>query len=333
MTMHATVPTTDKSTLSDRYVHAATRTLPDDERTDVADELRSSIADRVDSLQAEHPDLTRHEAEYAAVLELGDPDRMTAAYAGTRPQLIGPYLYPHYEAVLKKMLLTAVLPATLLIAIINTVSSKPVGAAIGHTVWMGITIALHITFWTTLAFALIERAGPADKEKSQRDSWNPDQLPDVPAGPNRVMREVMSNLVWLAIIGLAIIWQHYRSPLQTKTNHLPILDPRLWPFWLPLILAILAAKMGFEGFKYRKGKWSSALATTNTALGLTFIAPIVYLAAANRLLNPAAVALAHTTRPGFNVHAANTITITIAILTWLWDSINGWRQVAPTPKR
>ena len=51
MTTNDTRPprATGKASLTDRYVHAVTRTLPEDQRADVADELRASIADRVES--------------------------------------------------------------------------------------------------------------------------------------------------------------------------------------------------------------------------------------------------------------------------------------------
>src|SRR5690606_35974891 len=68
-----------ESTFTDRYVHAVTRTLPEQQRGDVADELRASIADQIeDRLEA---GAEADEAERDVLNALGDPDALAAGYA------------------------------------------------------------------------------------------------------------------------------------------------------------------------------------------------------------------------------------------------------------
>ena len=326
MTTHSHYDTTTpgRTTLAERYVHAATRRLPEDQRVDVGDELRGSIADRVESLQDERPDLSSEQAEYAALEELGDPDRLAAGYAGKRLQLIGPELFPAYVRVLRGVLLSVVPVVAIVIAVIEAIEGASIGAVIGSTVWMAFTIAVHIAFWVTLVFALVERgSAPGKMEESLAVEWTPDQLPDLPRGPRGSLGELVASLVWLAFIGAAIVWQQFRSPVG---DQLPLLDPDLWSFWLPLILVLLVVEMGFEVVKYRLGSWSPPLAWVNVALGAVFTAPIVYLAATDKLLNPTAVAEIQDGWSGFDPGTANTVVIVAALIIWAWDSVDGWRK-------
>ena len=326
MTTHSPSATaTGRASLTDRYVHAATRHLPEDQRADVGEELRGSIADRVDSLQASSG-LSGERAEYAALEELGDPDRLAAGYSGKRLQLIGPELYPSYIRVLKGVLVSVVPVVTIVIAVIEAIEGGSAGAIIGKSSWTAINVALQIAFWITLTFALVERGSTPEKmEESLGVEWTPDKLPDLPRGSRGSLGEMVSSLVWLAIMGAAIVWQQFRSPVQSDGDHLPLLDPDLWSFWLPLILVLLMAEMAFEVVKYRVG-WSRSLATANVVLGAIFAAPIVYLAATDKLLNPAAVAEIQEGWPGFDPGTANTVIVVVALLIWAWDSIEGWRK-------
>lgn len=328
MTTHSpTAPMTGKATLTDRYVHAATRSLPEDQRADVADELRGSIGDRVEALIHEQPGLDVYDAEYAAVEELGDPDRLSAGYSGKRLQLIGPELYPSYVRVLKSVLVVSVPSVTLVVAVVGALAGESVGGVIGGAAWMAFTVAVQICFWITLAFALTERGKTSeDLQSSLGTEWTPDRLPDLPRAPRGSIGELVGSLVWLGIIGGAIVWQQFRFPVRDSGDSLPMLDPSLWSFWLPLILVLLAVEMAFEVVKYLAGQMTTRLAVINTVLGAVFAAPLVYLAATDQLLNPAAVSAIQEEWSGFDPGTVNTLVIVVALIIWVWDSIEGWRK-------
>jgi hypothetical protein len=313
-----------RGSLTERYVHAATRPLPEDQRADVADELRASIADRVESLQ-ESSGLPAGQAEYAALEELGDPDRLAAGYTGKRLQLIGPELYPAYVRVLKAVLVAVVPIVTVVIAVIEAFQGESIGPIIGHASWMAVNVTLQIAFWITLTFALVERCSSPDQmQESLGVEWSPNDLPDLPHASRGSLGETVAAVVWPAFMAAAILWQQFRSPVG---DSLPVLDPDLWSFWLPLILALLMVEIAFEVVKYRVGRWTPMLAGVNVALGAAFAAPIVYLAAADRLLNPAAVAEIQDGWSGFDPGVTNTVIVVAAVLIWVWDSIDGWRKV------
>ena len=79
---------TSTATLTDRYVDAAMRTVPEAQRADLAAELRASIDDQIEARieQGEQ----QGDAERAVLIELGDPDRLAAQYTDRPLWLVGP---------------------------------------------------------------------------------------------------------------------------------------------------------------------------------------------------------------------------------------------------
>jgi len=75
--------TANAAPLTERYVQAALRGLPPQQRSDIERELRTSIADAVDAKMEAGSDAAVAERE--ALTELGDPARLAAGYADRNP--------------------------------------------------------------------------------------------------------------------------------------------------------------------------------------------------------------------------------------------------------
>ncbi|MEJ7803136.1 MAG: permease prefix domain 1-containing protein [Candidatus Limnocylindria bacterium] len=84
--------------LTERYLAASVRGLPEAQRTDVERELRSSIADALEDRVTAGED--RVAAEKAVLEGLGDPVRLAAGIAGRPLHLIGPDLFVEYPVML-----------------------------------------------------------------------------------------------------------------------------------------------------------------------------------------------------------------------------------------
>lgn len=335
MTTHPVHPpaAATASGLAERYVHAATRGLPADQRDDVADELRASIADRVDALLADRPGTTTEDAERAALVELGDPARLAADYSGGQVlHLIGPDLYPSWWQTMRAVLVTVVPISSAAVAAIDAFTGASFGAIVGGAAWMAFTVTVQVAFWITLAFAIVERGDSSgDVRRAVGTPWTPDRLPEPPSGPRGSVAELVTNVVWLTFIGSAIVWQQVRSPIQEDGDRLPLLDPDLWSFWLPLVLVLLVAEAAYEVVRYRSGGWSARMAAVNAVVGAVFAAPVVHLAAGERLLNPAAVRAIQEDWPEFDPGTASWVVVVVALGIWLWDSVDGWRRTRSTP--
>ena len=315
-------PTSAARGLTERYAYAVTRRLPEGQRADVANELRGGIADRAEALTHEQPGLEDRVAERIAIEELGDPDRLAATCNGRPMQLIGPELYPTYLRVLRSLSVVAVPTASVVVGVVTWFAEDSIGAAIGSAAWTGLSVAVHVAFWVTLAFALLERGvGGPDTRSALAADWSPDQLPDLP-DQRGSLPDTVGTIAWLGLLGAAVIWQQFRSPITDGDEPVPVLDPDLWSFWLPLVLLLLVAEMVFEVVRYRTATLRPGL---NMLIGAAFTTPLVYLCATKQLLNPAAVTeLLQTHWAEFSPDLAHALVAVTAIAIWLWDSADGW---------
>lgn len=330
-----TVHTTDQSqwphrapdTLTERYIHAVTRRLGDDQRDDVALELRADIADRVEALCASTPALSPAEAERTALLELGDPGRLSASYSGAPQHLVGPELFPVYARVLRGVLLTVVPIVTAIVALVSTLDGDGLGGTIGTSVWTALTTSVHIAFWTTLTFVILERSASPTQESLGLEPWAPEQLPALPTAARGSLGETVTNVAWLAILAGFVVWQQVAFPAWLDEERVPLLDPDLWSVWIPVILVALALEAVFEVVKYRAGGvWTPRFAALNTVTGLVFAAPVAWLAWQDRLLNPAFTSLAQSHWAEFDPGVTHLVVLVVVAVIWTWDTVDGWRR-------
>ncbi|MBQ1037728.1 permease prefix domain 1-containing protein [Micromonospora sp. C81] len=267
------------NTLTDRYLAATLRSVPTQRRDEIASELRASIEDMIEDRTGSGRDAPTAERE--VLTELGNPDELAARYADRRLQLIGPTYYLVWLRLLK--LLLSFIPALVgtIVAIVKVAEGSGFGA-IGPGLVVALHVGVHIGFWLTLTFAIIERSQPA----VDLPDWTVDQLPDVPAHRDVSLADTIASVVVLVGTIGYLPFQHYRSWVRdTDGDNIPILDPALWSFWLPALIVVLLGTLVFEIVKYRIGQWNWALFGTKALLNLAFSVPLVWLALSDRLLN------------------------------------------------
>ncbi|MGI6878170.1 permease prefix domain 1-containing protein [Microbacterium sp. gxy059] len=267
------------TTLTERYISATISSLPPAAQDDVRDELRASISDAVEARTEQGE--PREEAERTVLTELGDPAALAAGYADRPLHLIGPRFYLAWWRLMK--LLLAIVPACVAGALILGLSlaGEPIGAIIGQTVGVTATVVIHLFFWVTLIFAILDRTG-ADAVST----WSLDQLPE-PQDDGASRSEMIVSLVLLALMGAALFWDRLVGFVWLGGESLPVLDPALW--WLGMLglFAILLAKAGvLVGVRLRR-RWTTGLAVANTAVAVLFVSWSVTLLARGDLVNPA----------------------------------------------
>ncbi|WP_317451841.1 permease prefix domain 1-containing protein [Microbacterium sp. NIBRBAC000506063] len=236
-----------QTTLTQRYISAVTRRLPADMQDDVREELAASVADAVESRLEQGEEAA--DAERAVLTGLGDPDALAAGYADRPLHLIGPRYYLMWWRLLK--LLLWIVPACVLGAVILGLSlaGAPVGEIIGTAVAATVGTIVHLAFWTTLVFAILDRTG-ADATIG----WDLDHLPE-PQETGAGRGELIASLVLLGVAAAALLWDRFigfvfradgdvniGAGLGEQTTSLPLLDPGLWPWWLGGLLVLLAVE-------------------------------------------------------------------------------------------
>jgi len=269
-------------TLTDRYILAVTRTLPEQQRADVADELRAAIADQLDARldDGQTPDA----AERDVLTELGDPDKLAAGYADRPLHLIGPRYFLDWKRLLILLMWIVVPIAAFGIALGQTLSGAPFGAIIGGTIGGALSVGVHLAFWTTLVFALVERS---DDARSPLAPWTVDRLPADNPYTGARFSDMIASIVFLAVAAVALVWDQLVGAVYLNGQWMSLLSPSLWPWWVGALLVAMGIEAVLQIVVFLRGRWTVALAACNTVLNIVIAVPAVWLLTRGELLNPA----------------------------------------------
>ncbi len=272
------------TTLTERYVDAAMRTVPERQRADLAAELRASIDDQVEARVADGQD--RAAAERAVLIDLGDPEKLAADYTDRPLHLIGPRYYLAWWRLTK--LLWAIVPACAAfgVALGQTLAGADFGEIIASVVSVVLGVVVHIGFWTTLVFFIVERTAKGSDVGFVGD-WTPESLPE-PRDRGAGLTDLVASLVFLAVAAGAILWDRFVGfVLVAETGErMPFLAPSLWPWWIGALFVLMVLEALLAISVYAKGRWDIGSATVNLCLNLAIALPAVWLLMNEQLVNP-----------------------------------------------
>lgn len=309
-------------TLTDRYVSAALRTVPEAQRADIAAELRASIADQVDARRAAGEPV--EEAERAVLTDLGDPERLAAGYTDRPLFLIGPRYFLEWKRLLVLLLWIVPPCAAFGVALGQVLSGAHLGTVIGTTFAITISVIAHVAFWVTLVFALIERYESRGGRHALAP-WTLDRLPEKRA-TGATLGDLIGTLVWLALVVGAVLWDRFLGLAYVGKKWMPFLAEGLWPWWMTgfFVLISLAALLAVA--VYAHGSWTYTTATVRAVLNAAIVGPLVYLLVTGRLVDPAVVK-ALTQAFGSDENVVRILAALIAVTTVgiaVWDAIDGF---------
>lgn len=325
LTTQASVPAIPtRDSLTERYIWAVVRALPRERRAEEERELRSLIEDTTEARTATGQDPTA--AERATLEELGDPVRL-AGRLGERPDhLIGPALYPDLVKLLR-VILGATIPFVLLgMLIADTLEGRALAPTIGQAIWTSFNAGVHIVFWTTLVFWVIERTR---RTPGPLAPWTLDDLPeriDLGTTDRRFTTGELLGAVGFQVIWVGALVALTRVPLFADEGgaRVPLLAQDLWSPWLVVLLAIAAVETLVTVLTWRRGTWGWTAAGVNVAANVLVALTLVHLLVTDRLFNPAALAGMQDVEKWGGV-AATAISLTIVAVA-LWDSVEGIRR-------
>lgn len=310
---------TTTATLTERYISATIRSLGPSAQGDVRAELEASIADAIEARLGQGE--TRTEAERAVLTELGDPGILAAGYAERPLHLIGPRFYLAWWRLLKLLLIIVPVSAVGGVALGQVLSDAPVGEVIGSAVVAGLGAIVHVAFWVTLVFVILERT----ESSSALPDWDLDQLPEATdTGTSR--RELIASLVSLLLGVGAVIWDATRGFFPTGGDPISILSPGLWPWGVTVFFALIATETLLAVGVYARRRWTVRLAVVNTALAIAFAVWSITLLARGDLINPEFLAFAFTGNgvEDDTMRILGIITAACLVAFPAWDIIDGW---------
>ncbi len=317
------------TSLTERYLAATLRGIPEKQRPDVERELRSSIADAVEDRVANGED--RVAAETAVLEELGNPTRLAAGMTGRPLYLIGPELFLAYRYILF-LLLGIVVP---IVGVVEAVVEINGGAGIGQAILAGLfgalTVGVHLAFWVTLSFAVVERVDKStwkDNDLKQlTEPWTVVDLPELPSSGAVSVGETVGEIVTLGIsIGGLLYLRGWSWVSDANGEPIPLFDPVLWDFWFPALIGVLALQVLFHIAKLMVGRWTIGLAIVNAVLLAAFAVPFAVLAVTGALINPDFAAAVGWPQLA---DGEGWVMLAVAAATVLingWEAIDGFRK-------
>jgi hypothetical protein len=320
--------TASTASLSERYIRAALSGLPPQQREDIERELRTSIADAIDARVEAGSDA--EVAEREALTELGDPARLAAGYADRPLHLIGPALYLDYKRLLTTLLCTVVPLTAAAIAVVRTIEGRTPFEVIGGAFGTALTTAVHIAFWVTVLFAILERTRGTRWTPTRQ--WTPDLLPEPPSHRARVgelIGETVAGGIFLTAILLTPV-----LPFATDAEDrvVGVLSPWLWDSGaVYAFVAFTAAGLVF-GFVRYYVRWNPFLAIGGGLINLVAAGVLIWIATSASLINPAFAqaqswpsTVSTWTDVGLLIAAAISVVVTLAqvasgFVTRSWSS-------------
>ncbi|WP_367888188.1 HAAS signaling domain-containing protein [Bacillus wiedmannii] len=263
--------------LIDMYVEEVGKRLPEKNREDIILELRSTIEDML-------PDEYNEEDVKSVLEKLGSPVSLANGYLDRPMHLIGPRYFDVYTTLLKM-----IIPIAAVIALIAMVAENFVGYngepavlnvilnLIGKGIGEIVEVSLHVFFWLTLVFAVLERT---DKEKDPQPlttslkKWTPDDLKNISYIPKKKAIskfEVFGSLMWTAIWATLYFYaNHLVGVYHATENGLKFVTPTfnqvvLLQYW-PIVVVMIVFEVAISLFKLVQGQWTKKLAIGNAIL-------------------------------------------------------------------
>ncbi|OOG91925.1 hypothetical protein BTH41_01033 [Bacillus mycoides] len=300
------------------YIQEVTRRLPEKNREDIALELRSTIEDML-------PDDYSEEDVKAVLEKLGSPVTLASGYRDRPMYLIGPRYFDVYMTLLKM-----ILPIAAVISLISMIAENFIGysgeqavinivlSLMGKGIGSIIEVGIHVFFWLTLVFAVLERTDNGRDEQpltARLKKWTPADLENISYIPKKKVIpkfEVFGGLMWTAIwVTLYFYSSHLVGVYESGRNGLEFVTPTfsqdvLLRYW-PIVVIMIGLEIALSLYKLIKGQWTQRMAICNTVLQL--IGTIVFIVI---LLNP------NLLNKDFITYMADVFTITTnQFKTWI----------------
>jgi hypothetical protein len=263
--------------LIDRYISEMMTRIPESNREDVQNKLRT----RIDSLLPENAS----ENDIRTVLEqLGNPMILAAEYRSTKKYLIGPEIYDRYLYVLKIVMMIVPIIAAM-VALIEGIIELPLESGLfqsltdtfANMLESAIDGAAQAFLWVTLVFVIIERNGVSKEVLPKLTKhWSVDEWASTKPVSNksRISRVEMVFAIFFTVVFAALIY--FKPELigiySFKDGHLNLKETlfvleRLSDYMSAIILLALVQFCVLIA-KFIKMRWTLTIAFANAGYNI-----------------------------------------------------------------
>jgi len=271
--------------LIDLYIQEVTRRLPEKNREDIAQELRSTIEDML-------PEDYKEQDVTAVLKKLGNPAVLASGYVDRPMHLIGPQFFGIYLHLLK-----LILPIAVTITLITFFVEKMVTfsgeqavlnvilASVGEGIVRVLGTGMQVFFWLTIVFAFLERVDIKDHKQLGTcfKEWTPDDLKKIQSFPKEKTipnLEVYFHLFWTAIwvtvyFNASSIVGVYEKGKNGLVFVYPSLNQEALDAYWPLVVIAIGMEIALAVYKWKVKHWTTNLAIVNTIFH--FVSSLIFI--------------------------------------------------------
>lgn len=287
-----------KSEWIERYLYDVVKRLPEEQRKDIEQELRSLIEDMLEE-RAENGKTT--EQNIREVLEqLGRPADLAAKYRGTEPHLVGGRYYPVFCQVLRIVLL-CVAAGMCASAAVNFFLNVGHADTLEHAfMYLGsdflVSLAeipgamLQAFGMLTLLFFLLERKQV--RLDNQGQNWSVESLQPVPYKKAAISRaDSIAGIIFCVLVSVLFIYtpEIIGACLRTESGtvvNIPVFNMAVWEQVLPLFLLAFLIGLLEDLVKLISGYYSIAVMWITILAQAVNIAVTLFIFKGYEIWNP-----------------------------------------------
>lgn len=261
--------------LIERYLYDVVRRLPEKQRADIEQELRTLIEDMAEE-RAESGEFNREECEKAVLSELGDPEKLAKSYRGDGDSLISGEYYDRYCFILKIVLIctgVGMLVSYIVSAVVNVINAETIAGSIWkNTIGIGVDIPaalLNVFAVITLIFAVMQRYNV--KIDLEEEGWSIDKLPQVPYKKAVISRgESAVGIVFGILVAVLFSYQPQLMGAWIKQNDvmvsIPVFNLSVWYKALPFFLIGVMTGIISDLVKFVAGRYNYKVMITTIVM-------------------------------------------------------------------
>lgn len=307
--------------LIDRYVYAVTQKLPQEQREDIAEELRGLIEDMLEE-KVGTDNISNNDVE-EVLIELGNPRKLADKYRGVKRYLIGPEIFDKYLLVLK-IILIVVAAANGIGFVIQTII-EPYNV-LEYFVEMIVSLVTEIPMafgWTTFGFVMADLYGGLQQKDAMDKEWTPTSLPAIPDKKRQIKRS--EPIIGIIIYTILLVFLAFSSEYfgiwifdDGFKDVIPFLKEQPYGTYLLFIILIFGIGIIKECLKLLEGKWTYKLATFTTIVNVISLVAILLMVTVLDFWNPSFV------NELVEVGVIQTGTDAFRVVSTIWNQLTLW---------
>ncbi|MGM0169501.1 hypothetical protein IGI39_003817 [Enterococcus sp. AZ135] len=249
--------------LIERYIAAVVKQLPENERKEVAKELRSNIYDMLSDQPSE--------AEIEQVLQsMGSPAKLAEQYRQNPRYLISPQVYDDYLRLLRLLVPIIGILTVVVGAVTGGIEafqqngpkvSSVLQVMFQSGIQSGVSGVMQTLVWTTVGFVISERTGLLKDKKTEE--WKVADLPAVMTEKMIPISDAVAEIIAVLVFSAFLLFSALNAFPQIFSNtgpviiNMPVFSSSFTRFLIPVLIVGILLTLITSVLKLIDRRWSN----------------------------------------------------------------------------